>query len=197
MSKTHRPPFKPLLTLKISGTNKAGPTELCTVIVQRPIRMYNEIFRKIVKKFEHPQNQANDISIERYWWELSKKRKFLLKLSEGIKRYGHLWGTVAYLVDFTMTTLICSNHVIMVAYLKQKKVSYAFTLNFRKGCQISKNKLKICQTYGRTHLSRVLKDPSPCLNKVNTNLTIDDHAKDGGPRIVWPSCSFYHDPLRR
>ena len=25
---------------------------------------------------------------------------------------------------------------------------------------------------------------------------IGDYAKDGGPGVVCPSCSFYHDPLR-
>ena len=26
--------------------------------------------------------------------------------------------------------------------------------------------------------------------------TIDNYAKDGGPGVVCPSCSVYHDPLR-
>ena len=26
-------------------------------------------------------------------------------------------------------------------------------------------------------------------------MEIDDYVKDGGPGVVCPSCSFYHDPL--
>ena len=27
------------------------------------------------------------------------------------------------------------------------------------------------------------------------DVVINNYAKDGGPRAVWLSCSFYHDPL--
>ena len=26
--------------------------------------------------------------------------------------------------------------------------------------------------------------------------SMDDYAKDGGPGVVWPLCSFYREPLR-
>ena len=40
--------------------------------------------------------------------------------------------------------------------------------------------------------------PLQHINSTNLikNETIDDYAKDGGPREVWLSCSFYQDPLR-
>ena len=28
------------------------------------------------------------------------------------------------------------------------------------------------------------------------SVTCDNYAKDGGPEVVWLSCSFYHDSLR-
>ena len=30
----------------------------------------------------------------------------------------------------------------------------------------------------------------------NLHRRINDYTKDGGPGVVWPSCSFHHDPLR-
>ena len=33
-------------------------------------------------------------------------------------------------------------------------------------------------------------------NKWTFPLRIDNYAKDGRPGVVWPSCSFHHDPLR-
>ena len=71
--------------LMISGTIKASPMKLCTVIVllgayQNTKRNFQNMtydvtmtsLLKTMAKFRPPQNQVNYISFERKWWELSE-----------------------------------------------------------------------------------------------------------------------------
>ena len=53
-------------------------------------------FSNTMAKFGPPRNQANYISFEMYWWELSKMY-FLLNLSHHIKSYGQFCQILAFL----------------------------------------------------------------------------------------------------
>ena len=92
----------------ISGTIKASPMKLCTVIVllkahqntkrnfqKFDLRCHNDAITRTMGKFGPPRNQTNYISFERF-----PKILFLLKLSDRIKSYGHLSKIMAYFSQF-------------------------------------------------------------------------------------------------
>ena len=89
-------------------------------------------------------------------------------------------------MSLRFTTNIVEYDVIFMVY-------YFWTINEISGCC---KEVQMNQRKKALHLFEApdkLITPAGARNKASV---IHDYAKNGGAGVVWPSCSFYHDPLR-
>ena len=99
---------------------------------------------KTTEKWGPPRNQTNYISLERYWWELSKMR-FSLNMSHYVKRYGHLCQILAFLTMPASQIWPC--HGIQEANFEEILIFRNSLFNIRKSYKISSRKALCFRNY--------------------------------------------------